>query len=73
MRLTQHSGRHYATLFSAEADGSLAPQRKRMFMDMNREVLRPGGYAQEFFMSQTLELTALADAVIDLDAWAVMP
>lgn len=70
--LTQHSGRHYATLFSDEADGSLDPQRKRMFMDMKREVLRLGGYAREFFVSQTPELTALADAVIDLDAWAVL-
>ena len=65
--LAQHSGRRYATLFSDEADGPLDPDRKRMFMAMKREVLRLGGYQQEFFVSQTPELTAMADAVIDLD------
>ena len=68
--LAQHSGRRYATLFSDEADGSLDPDRKRMFMEMKREVLRLGGYDQEFFVSQTPALTAMADAVIDLDAMA---
>lgn len=38
-----------------------------MFMDMKREVLRLGGYAREFFVTQTPELTAMADAIIDLD------
>ena len=66
--LAQHSGRRYGTLFCDEADGSLDPERKRMFMAMKREVLRLGGYAREFFVSQTPELTAMADAVIDLDA-----
>ncbi len=41
-----------------------------MFMEMKREVLRLGGYDQEFFVSQTPALTAMADAVIDLDAMA---
>jgi len=66
--LAQHSGRRYGTLFCDEADGPLDPERKRMFMAMKREVLRLGGYAREFFVSQTPELTAMADAVIDLDA-----
>ena len=66
--LAQHTGRRYATLFSDEADGALDPERKRMFMAMKREVLRLGGYEREFFVSQTPELTAMADAVIDLDA-----
>lgn len=66
--LAQHSGRRYATLFSDEADGPLDSERKRMFMAMKREVLRLGGYEREFFVSQTPELTALADVVIDLDA-----
>ena len=61
-------GRRYATLFCDEADGALDPERKRMFMAMKREVLRLGGYEREFFVSQTPELTAMADAVIDLDA-----
>ncbi|MDE2298440.1 MAG: DNA repair protein [Burkholderiales bacterium] len=66
--LAQHSGRCCTTLFSDEADGALDPERKRMFMAMKREVLRLGGYEREFFISQTPELTAMADAVIDLDA-----
>ena len=69
--LAQNTGRRYATLFSDEADGPLDPERKRMFMEMKREVLRLGGYDQEFFVSQTPELTAVADAVIDLDAIAM--
>ena len=68
--LAQHTGRRYGALFSDEADGPLDPERKRMFMAMKREVLRVGGYQREFFVSQTPELTALADAVIDLDAHA---
>jgi DNA repair protein SbcC/Rad50 len=39
-----------------------------MFMAMKREVLRQGGYEREYFVSQTPELTAMADAVIDLEA-----
>ncbi len=66
--LAQSAGRHYATLFSDEADGPLDPERKRMFMAMKREVLRLGGYGREFFVSQTPDLTAMADAVIDMDA-----
>ncbi len=67
--LAQHSGRRYATLFSDEADGSLDPERKRMFMAMKREVLRLGGYEREYFVSQTPELTAMAHAVVNLDDW----
>ena len=63
-----HTGRRYSTLFCDEADGALDPDRKRMFMAMKREVLRLGGYEREYFVSQTPELTAMADAVIDLDA-----
>jgi len=66
--LAQHTGRRYGALFSDEADGPLDPERKRMFMAMKREVLRLGGYQREFFVSQTPELTAMADAVIDLEA-----
>ena len=71
--LAQHSKRRYTTLFSDEADGALDPERKRMFMAMKREVLRLGGYEREFFVSQTPELTAMADAVIDLEAWRANP
>ena len=69
--LSPVSGRRYATLFSDEADGSLDSEHKRMFVAMKREVLRLGGYEQEFFVSQTPELTAMADVVIDLDAMAI--
>ena len=65
--LAQHTGRRYSVLFSDEADGPLDPERKRMFMAMKREVLRLGGYQCEFFVTQTPELTAMADAVIDLE------
>jgi exonuclease SbcC len=65
--LAQNAGRRYETLFSDEADGPLDPERKRMFMAMKREVLRIGRYTQEFFVSQTPELAAMADVIIDLD------
>jgi exonuclease SbcC len=65
--LAQNTGRRYDTLFSDETDGPLDPGRKRMFMAMKRRVLELGGYAREFFVSQTPELTAMADAVIDLE------
>lgn len=68
--LASNTGRRFGTLFSDEADGPLDPEHKRMFMDMKREVLRLGGYAREFYVSQTPELTAMADHVIDLDAMA---
>lgn len=35
---------------------------------MKRRVLELGGYARELFVSQTPELTAMADAVIDLES-----
>ena len=65
--LACQSGRSFASLFSDEADGALDPEHKRMWMAMKREVLRLGGYEREYFISQTPELTTMADAVIDLD------
>ena len=70
--LASDAGREYGTLFCDEADGPLDSDRKRMFMNMKREVIRLGGYEREFFVSQTPELTAMADKVIDLDALAVV-
>jgi exonuclease SbcC len=64
--LSHASGRRYQTLFSDEADGSLDSERKRMFMAMKREVLRLGGYEQEYFVSQTPALWELADSVINI-------
>ena len=69
--LAQNTGRRYYTLFSDETDGPLDPERKRMFMAMKRRVLELGGYAREFFVSQTPELTGMADALIDLEAMSV--
>ena len=69
--LAGNAGREYGTLFCDEADGPLDPDRKRMFMDMKREVIRLGGYQREFFVSQTQELTAMADKVIDLDSFVL--
>jgi len=71
--LAQNTGRRYGALFSDEADGPLDPERKRMFMAMKRAVLCLGGYQREFFVSQTPELTAMADAVIDLELCAQVP
>jgi exonuclease SbcC len=66
--LTRHTGRRYGTLFSDEVDGALDAERKRMFMAMKRAVLDLGGYEREFFVSQSPELNAMADVVIDLPA-----
>jgi exonuclease SbcC len=65
--LSLHAGRVYSTLFSDEVDGPLDTDRNRMFMAMKREILRIGGYQQEFFITQTPELSALADFTISLD------
>lgn len=69
--LAEASGRRSSTLFSDEADGAFDAQHKRQFMAMKREVLRIGGYAQEYFISHTPELSAMADVVIDLDQYAL--
>ena len=71
--LAQSAGRRYQTLFSDEADGPLDADRKRMFVAMKREVLRLGGYEREVFVSQTPELWALADCVIDVQKFAAEP
>jgi exonuclease SbcC len=68
--LAQNTGQPYQTLFSDESDGPLDPERKVQFMRMKREVLRHGGYQREFFISQTPDLVAEADAVIDVQALA---
>ncbi|HDR9208812.1 TPA: SMC family ATPase [Burkholderia vietnamiensis] len=66
-----NAGQPYQSLFSDESDGPLDPQRKVQFMRMKREVLRLGRYEREFSISQTPELIAEADAVIDVAALAV--
>lgn len=64
--LARVTGRRFSTLFCDEVDGPLDPEHKRMFMAMKRQVLELGGYEREYFVSQTPELAAMADAVIDL-------
>lgn len=64
--LAQSNGRRSETLFSDEADGAFDAEHKRMFLAMKRQVMQLGGYQQEFFISHTPELAALADATIDL-------
>ncbi|MEI7298316.1 SMC family ATPase [Paraburkholderia sp. SIMBA_009] len=68
--LARNAGEPYESLFSDESDGPLDPARKVQFMKMKREVLRQGGYAREFFISQTPDLVLEADAVIDVEAMA---
>ncbi|WP_175657532.1 SMC family ATPase [Burkholderia ambifaria] len=68
--IAANAGQPYESLFSDESDGPLDPDRKVQFMRMKREVLRQGGYAREFFISQTPDLIAEADAVIDVAALA---
>ncbi len=69
--LAETSSRRSSTLFSDEADGAFDAQHKRQFMAMKREVLRIGGYRQEYFISHTPELSEMADAIIDLDQYAL--
>jgi exonuclease SbcC len=68
--LAQNAGQSYQTLSSDESDGPLDSERKLQFMRMKREVLRQGGYQREFFISQTPDLVAEADAIIDVVALA---
>ena len=59
------SGRQYSTLFTDEKDGALDVERKREFFSMKRKVLAIGGYKREFFISQSPEIQAMADAVYE--------
>ena len=43
----------------------------RAYFAPGMRVLELGGYAREFFVSQTPELTGMADALIDLEAMSV--
>lgn len=66
--LASQQGASAGTIFTDEADGPLDSEHKRMFMAMKREVLRLGGYEREFYISQTPELAAMADAQLDVGA-----
>jgi exonuclease SbcC len=60
------SERRYQALFCDESDGPLDPEHKVMFVQMQRKVLELGGYDQAFFITQSPELLAYADHVIEL-------
>lgn len=64
--LVQTSKAQLETLFSDESDGPLDPERKRQFMAMKRSVLARGGFKREYIITQTPELQAMCDEVIDV-------
>jgi exonuclease SbcC len=64
--MAQGNERRYQTLFCDESDGPLDPERKLMFVQMQRKVLELGGYNRAFFITQSPELLAYADRVIEL-------
>lgn len=64
--MARGSDRRYQTLFCDESDGPLDSEHKVMFVQMQRKVLELGGYDQAFFITQSPELLAYADHVIEL-------
>ena len=60
------NGRDLATIYTDERDGALDPERKRAYFRMKQKVLALGGYEQEFCITHTPELLAMANAVISL-------
>ncbi|MGD0231608.1 MAG: hypothetical protein ABSC19_14860 [Syntrophorhabdales bacterium] len=60
------NGRDLATIYTDERDGALDPERKRAYFRMKQKVLALGGYEQEFCITHTPELLAMASAVISL-------
>jgi exonuclease SbcC len=60
------NGRDLATIYTDERDGALDPEKKRAYFRMKQKVLSLGGYEQEYCITHTPELLAMADAVISL-------
>lgn len=60
------NGRDLATIFTDERDGALDPEKKRAYFRMKQRVLSLGGYRQEYCITHTPELLAMANAVISL-------
>ena len=60
------NGRDLATIYTDERDGALDPERKRAYFRMKQKVLALGGYEQEYCITHTPELLAMANAVISL-------
>ena len=62
------SGRMFSTIYTDERDGALDVERKKEFFSLKRKVLAIGGYEREFFISQSPDIQAMADAVIKVGA-----
>jgi exonuclease SbcC len=62
----QKHGKDLATIFTDERDGALDHERKRAYFRMKQKVLTLGGYSQEYCITHTPELLAMANAVISL-------
>jgi exonuclease SbcC len=60
------NGRDLATIYTDERDGALDPERKRAYFHMKQKVLALGGYEQEYCITHTPELLAMANAIISL-------
>ncbi len=60
------NGRDLATIYTDERDGALDPDKKRAYFRMKQRVLSIGGYDQEYCITHTPELLAMASAVISL-------
>jgi exonuclease SbcC len=60
------NGRDLATIYTDERDGALDPEKKRAYFRMKQKVLALGGYEQEYCITHTPELLAMANAVISL-------
>lgn len=65
--LSRKSGSRVQTLISDERDGALDKTKKLEYCAMKRQVLKLGGYVQEFFVSHAPDLWDLADATITID------
>ncbi len=61
------SGRHFNTLFSDEKDGALDEIKKMEFLAVKRKAIEIGGYGKEFFITQSSELSEIADSKIVLE------
>ncbi|MGD0238558.1 MAG: hypothetical protein ABSC55_28975, partial [Syntrophorhabdales bacterium] len=67
----QKHGKDLATIFTDERDGALDHERKRAYFRMKQKVLALGGYRQEYCITHTPELLAMANAVISLGAGGI--
>lgn len=64
--MAQVNGLSGSCLFADESDGPLDSVRKRQFMEMQRHIMESGLFSRKFIITQTPELVAMCDAVIDV-------